>query len=108
MNNAAARTQYLNWALETPLPAERRIMTPSKDWIYCPKCRQEICVTKCRKEIKKEEHWEVGNPLSGGYLDDYWYEKVIDTYHILYCPNDNTELRNSHLDRHWTGERQCR
>ena len=50
-------------------------MTPSKDWIYCPRCRQEICVTKCRKEIKKKEHWEVGNPLSGGYLDDYWYDK---------------------------------
>lgn len=83
-------------------------MTPSKDWIYCPKCRQEICVTKCREEIKKEERWECGNPLSGGYLDDYWYEKVINTYILYYCPNDDQVLRQVNLDKYYTGEKSYR
>ena len=83
-------------------------MTPSKDWIYCPKCRQEICVKKCFPKIEREINWDCANPLSGGYLDDYRYEQVIYTYHILYCPNDGNELRKTGLDKHYTGVIQYR
>ena len=66
-------------------------MKPS-DFIYCPKCRQEIAPKKLIKKIKEEESERCTNPLTGGYLDKYEYAFYIDKYFILKCPNDDTVL----------------
>ena len=68
-------------------------MIPSKDFCYCPKCRQEICLKNCKRETIIEKVNRCVNPLTGGYLDPYIYEDV-EEYIVSYsCPNDGTVLK---------------
>ena len=62
-------------------------MKPSKDWQYCSKCRQEICLKKCIVETEKYKVNVCQNPYEG-YLEKYVYkeeERIKINYH---CPND--------------------
>ena len=57
-----------------------------KDYIYCDKCNDYYKEKAWDKKKKTITTLECTNPLTGGYLDPYEYEKV--TKEVLYyeCP----------------------
>jgi len=68
-------------------------MIPSKDFRYCPKCRQEICLKNCKCETITKKVTRCVNPLTGGYLDPYIYKDEEECYIHYCCPNDGTVIK---------------
>lgn len=70
----------------------------SEDFYYCPTCQNEIYYKKCKVNFTTKINEVCTNPLTGGYLDRYNYEKRKERYIEFLCPNDETILKSNFID----------
>ena len=67
-------------------------MIPSRDFYYCPTCGQEICHTKCIKQITEKE--VLADAVPHPYTGYYFFRKRIEGHIEFLCPNDKTVLNS--------------
>ena len=71
-------------------------MIASKDFVYCPTCRYEICLTKCEiMDIETEHCTPKFAPLSN---DIVGYTKKTTRMKKYLCPNDKTVLKEEEIE----------
>ena len=70
-------------------------MIPSEDFVYCPTCRYEICLTKCKTLDSINEHFiprfaPLSNNVEG-------YDKIVIKRKQYLCPNDETLVKEEEI-----------
>lgn len=70
-------------------------MIPSKDFVYCPTCRYEICLAKCDiVDVVQDSFVPKFSPLSNNVEG---YEKKTVKLKRYLCPNDGSVVKEEEV-----------